>query len=98
LPDPHSSHVPSDIAPSTTEYVPAGHSKHVSSDAAPLETLHSASNPAAVTDPSVSNITCKYPVLDVYRALRLAELPDSSATSSGDEQSADKHLLIVTVS
>ena len=98
LPAPHSWHVASDTAPSATEYVPAKQSRHVSSDTAPFDTLHSASNPAPVTDPSVANITCKYPVPDVYRLFRLTELPESVTTSSDTEQSADKHRLIVTVS
>ena len=58
--------------------------------------------PDPVPLPSDVNLTCMYPVDDVYSVLGLTEVPDSAATTFAEEHDVadedEEHSLIVTVS
>ena len=61
-----------------------------------VSTCHVAANPALLTLESEVKTTCKYPVDDVYSALRSTDEPDSFTSSVFVLQDDDVHELMVT--
>ena len=85
-----------------------GQATQVLEELAASAVVHSATKPDFVTDKSDSNRSSKKPVSDVYTSVQFAdpsivtvqfcESPESLTNWTGEEQSADAQLLIVTKS
>ena len=77
------------LAPAEVEYFPTSQKMHATLPTeAPVAkpTLQVPEKPDRVPLPSDVNLTCMYPVDDVYFVLGLAELPDSEANRFAVEQ------------
>ena len=93
------------LAPAEVGYFPTSHEMHATLPTeAPVAkpTLQVPEKPDRVTLRSDVNLTCMYPVDDVYSVPGLTEVPDSAANSFAEEQEVadedDEHSLIVTLS